>query len=72
MAPLGVCVCVVVCGCVYAYLCEQGRRKDYTPYNCTKIIMGTAPGNGEYHGCPFKHYDEGSLSRSALPCPAMP
>lgn len=45
------------------YFGKEGRRKDYTPYNCSKIILGTGPGHGEYHGCPFKHYDEANLNK---------
>lgn len=29
---------------------KEGKRADYTPYGCTKIINGAPPGSGEYHG----------------------
>lgn len=46
---------------------KEGKRADYTPYSCQKIIMGAPPGNGEHHGCPFRHFNEhhvrGSLNQ---------
>jgi DNA primase large subunit len=41
---------------------KEGKRTNYTPYSCTKIIMGTPPNSGEHHGCPYRHFDDGHLS----------
>jgi DNA primase large subunit len=49
---------------------KEGRRADYRPYHCQKIIMGSPPGVGEVHGCPYRHWDEphlrAALARSGL------
>jgi DNA primase large subunit len=39
----------------------EGSRKDYAPMDCQKIILGAAPRHGQYHGCPFKHWDSNTL-----------
>ena len=41
---------------------KEGKRADYSPYSCQKIILGACPGHGEYHGCPYKEYDSGHLT----------
>ncbi|XP_062149819.1 probable DNA primase large subunit [Alnus glutinosa] len=43
---------------------REGKRTDYTPYSCQKIIC-SAPGVGDHHGCPYRHFSEENL-RAAL------
>ncbi|KAF3431021.1 hypothetical protein FNV43_RR25751 [Rhamnella rubrinervis] len=43
---------------------REGKRTDYTPYSCQKIILST-PGVGDHHGCPYRHFSEENL-RAAL------
>jgi len=33
---------------------KEGKGADYRPWNCNKVLNQTAPGVGEYHGCPLK------------------
>ncbi|KAK3035876.1 hypothetical protein RJ639_033013 [Escallonia herrerae] len=43
---------------------KEGKRTDYTPYSCQKVISST-PGVGDHHGCPYRHFSEENL-RAAL------
>merc|ERR1712228_889526 len=41
---------------------KEGKRIDYTPYSCNKII-GCSPSGDDYHGCPFKIFDMSNLKK---------
>lgn len=43
---------------------KEGKRQDYTPHSCASII-GTTPGVGQVHGCPYRLFGEEQL-RAAL------
>eukprot|EP00980_Cylindrotheca_fusiformis_P026623 scaffold16662_cov112-Cylindrotheca_fusiformis.AAC.1 len=34
---------------------KEGKRADYPPYSCAKVINSNAPNVNEHHGCPYKH-----------------
>ena len=44
---------------------KEGKRADYSPYNCMKIIMSNV-GPDDIHGCPFKHSDLSNLKQKLL------
>lgn len=44
---------------------KVGKRTDYSPFSCMKIIMGQIPANDDTHGCPFRHNSVPQL-RAAL------
>ncbi|KAJ1649308.1 DNA primase subunit pri2 [Dispira simplex] len=43
----------------------EGKRANYAPYSCAKIISANHPGPGDYHGCPYRHFSKDQL-QSAL------
>ncbi|XP_035255536.1 DNA primase large subunit [Anguilla anguilla] len=42
---------------------KEGKRTDYTPYSCLKVILSNAPSQGDFHGCPFRHSDPDLLKQ---------
>ena len=40
----------------------EGKRSDYTPYSCSKILNMNNPNRDECHGCPFKIYSDDNLN----------
>ena len=50
---------------------KEGKRTDYTPLPCTRIIGGNPPQEGDAHGCPYKHWDtariRATLEKQGIP-----
>lgn len=52
---------------------KEGRRADYTPYACVKVIASGSSSQGAdlHHGCPFKNWEteriHSMLARSGAP-----
>ena len=42
---------------------QEGKRANYAPYSCHKIITTNAPYSGDHHGCPFKHFGPENLTQ---------
>lgn len=40
---------------------QEGKRNDYRPWTCMKVIGQQPPGQGEYHGCPFKTFGDENM-----------
>lgn len=45
---------------------QEGKRANYGPTPCSRIITGTAPGTGDHHGCPFRHASPEALTNTLL------
>ena len=39
---------------------KEGKGTNYSPFGCTKIIKEN-PGQGQYHGCPYKTFNQDQL-----------
>jgi len=42
---------------------KEGKRVNLSAFSCAKIINGNAPGYGDSHGCPFRHFDTNNLTK---------
>ena len=54
---------------------KEGKRADYAAYSCSRIINNPPPGVGDFHGCPYRHWDlnqlRGALGKMSLSSPAI-
>lgn len=50
----------------------EGKRVNYTPYTCEKIIRMNGPTGRECHGCPFKTFSEDNLRKVLNTCNLNP
>ena len=46
----------------------EGKRMNYNPFNCEKILNMNAPMGQECHGCPFKNYSYDNLKKILETC----
>ena len=42
---------------------KEGKKQDYKPWSCNKVLNQTTPGQEEFHGCPFKTFSEDNLKQ---------
>lgn len=42
---------------------KEGKKQDYKPWSCNKVLGQTTPGQEEFHGCPFKTFSEDNLKQ---------
>eukprot|EP01017_Pseudomicrothorax_dubius_P009392 TRINITY_DN1317_c0_g1_i5.p1 TRINITY_DN1317_c0_g1~~TRINITY_DN1317_c0_g1_i5.p1 ORF type:complete len:440 (-),score=69.20 TRINITY_DN1317_c0_g1_i5:1-1320(-) len=43
---------------------EEGKKADYYPWTCTKILNNDPRSHDEHHGCPFKVYGGDNLKKA--------
>ncbi|PVU94050.1 hypothetical protein BB561_002847 [Smittium simulii] len=41
----------------------EGKRANYSPYSCKRVITQNQPGSGDYHGCPFRSFNSVRLQQ---------
>ena len=46
----------------------EGRKANYMPYNCDRLISFNVPMGNECHGCPFKNYNADNLRSILTTC----
>lgn len=42
---------------------KEGKKTSFSAFGCSKIINDNAPGPGDTHGCPFRHFDATNLKQ---------
>jgi DNA primase large subunit len=45
---------------------KEGKRMDYPPHSCKKILSGSAPTGDQQHGCPYKNYSVQNMTTALV------
>jgi DNA primase large subunit len=43
---------------------KEGKKTNYSPYGCNRIILGQVPNSGDHSGCPFRHFDQNNIKKT--------
>jgi DNA primase large subunit len=43
---------------------KEGKKTNYSPYGCNRIILGQVPLSGDHSGCPFRHFDQVNIKKT--------